>query len=136
MYVFDVLIKSLLDMSYRLLVACDEMRKRHLIINKINDKTSKTTKKAKCDVNVGTKESMPNIVHALLSDVQQKLASLHTWVPSHVALNLVNGMQKCTKTNIEQLTSFTLFDVGILCSYGIYRTNSRHHSTIQATMTP
>ena len=44
MYVFDGLIKSLLEMSSRLLVACDEMRKRHLI-DKINVKTLKTMKK-------------------------------------------------------------------------------------------
>ena len=62
-YVFDVSIKSLLEMSSRQLVTCDEMRKRHLL-EKINAKTSETMKKAKCDVNVGTKVKMPNIVHA------------------------------------------------------------------------
>ena len=40
-YVFDVLVKILLEMSCRLLVACDEMRKRQ-IIDKINVKTSKS----------------------------------------------------------------------------------------------
>ena len=63
MYVLDVLIKSLLEMSSRLLVACDELRKRHFI-DKINVKTPKTMKKANCDVNVGAKVKMPNIVHA------------------------------------------------------------------------
>ena len=63
MYVFDVLIKSLLEMSSRQLVTCDEMRKRHFI-DKVNVKTSKTMKKANCDVKVGTKVKMPNIVHA------------------------------------------------------------------------
>ena len=62
-YVFDVFIKSLLEMSSRLLVEYDEMRKHHFI-DKINVKTSKTMKKANCDVNVGTKVKMPNIVHA------------------------------------------------------------------------
>ena len=37
-YVFEV-VKNLLDMSCRLLVACDEMRKRHFI-DKIDVKTS------------------------------------------------------------------------------------------------
>ena len=57
-YVFDVVIASLLDMSCRLLVACDEMRKRHFI-DKIDVKTSKTMKKANCDVNTGEKVKMP-----------------------------------------------------------------------------
>ena len=62
-YVFDDLIKSILEMSSRLLVACDEMRKRHFI-DKINVKTSKAMKKANCDVNVWMKVKMPNIAHA------------------------------------------------------------------------
>ena len=44
-------------------MACDEMRKRHFI-DKINVKTSKTMKKANCDVNVRAKVKMPNFVHA------------------------------------------------------------------------
>ena len=60
--VFDVLIKSLLEISSRLLVAYDEMRKRYFI-DKINVKTSKTEKKANCDVKVGTKVKLQNIVH-------------------------------------------------------------------------
>ena len=44
-YVFDVLIKSRLIISCRLLVACYEMRK-HNFIDKINAKPSKTMKKA------------------------------------------------------------------------------------------
>ena len=44
-------------------MACDEMRKRHFI-DKIKFKTSKTTKKANCDVNVRAKVKMPNFVHA------------------------------------------------------------------------
>ena len=63
-YVFEDLIKSILEMSSRLLVACDEMRKRHFI-DKINIKTSKTTKKANCDVNVWMKVKMPNIAQYL-----------------------------------------------------------------------
>ena len=39
-------------MSCRLLVACDEMWKRHFI-DKIDVKTSKTMKNANYDVNVG-----------------------------------------------------------------------------------
>ena len=42
-FVFDVVIKSLLDMSCRLLVTCAEMRKRYFI-DKIDVKTSKTMK--------------------------------------------------------------------------------------------
>ena len=61
-YVFDVLIKSLLEMYSSLLVAYDEIRKRHFI-DKINVKTSKTMKKANCDVNVGTMVKMLNSVH-------------------------------------------------------------------------
>ena len=44
-------------------MTCEEMRKRHLL-DKINVETSKTMKKANCDVNVGTKVTMSNIVHA------------------------------------------------------------------------
>ena len=73
-YVFDILIKSLLEMSSRLLVACDEMRKRHFI-DKINVKTSKTMEKANCDVNVWIKVKIPNIVHAWLSDVDLKMCN-------------------------------------------------------------
>ena len=50
-------------MSSRPLAACDEMRK-HYLIAKINVETSKTMKKANCDVNIGTKVKMPNIVQA------------------------------------------------------------------------
>ena len=39
-YAFDVLIKSFKEMSSRLLVACDEMRKRHFIVTN-NVKASK-----------------------------------------------------------------------------------------------
>ena len=46
-------------MTYRLIFARDEMRKRHLI-DKINDKTSKSMKNANCDVNVGAKGKMTN----------------------------------------------------------------------------
>ena len=60
-YVFDVVMKLLLGMSCRLLVACDEMRKRHFI-DKIDVKTSKTMKKANCDVYLGEKVKMINIV--------------------------------------------------------------------------
>ena len=38
------------------------MRKRHLI-DKINDKTSKTMKNANCDVNDGAKGKMTNSLH-------------------------------------------------------------------------
>ena len=48
-------------MSCRLLVACDELSKRHFI-DKIDVKTSNTIKKANCDVNVGEKVNIPNIV--------------------------------------------------------------------------
>ena len=44
-------------MTYCLLFARDEMRKRHFI-DKINDKTSKTMKNANCDLNVGAKGKM------------------------------------------------------------------------------
>ena len=63
-YVFDILIKSFLEMSCRLLRSCDEMRKRHFV-DKIKAKTSKTMKKANRDVNVGAKVTIPNTVHAL-----------------------------------------------------------------------
>ena len=49
-------------MTYCLLFARDEMRKRHFI-DKINDKTSKTMKNANCDVNVGAKGKMTNSLH-------------------------------------------------------------------------
>ena len=62
-YVLDVLIKSLLKIFSRLLMACDEVRKRHFI-DKINVKTSKTMIKANCGVNVRAKVKMPNFVHA------------------------------------------------------------------------
>ena len=62
MYASDFVIKSLLGSSCRLLEACDEIGKRHFI-DKIDAKTSKTMKKANCDVNVGKKVKMPNIVH-------------------------------------------------------------------------
>ena len=73
-YVFNVLIKSLLDMSCRLLVACDEMRKRHFIDN-INVKTSKTMKKTNNDVNVGVEIKILNIVHAWYTDVDLKIGN-------------------------------------------------------------
>ena len=44
-YAFNILMKSFLEMSCRLHVACDEMRKRHFV-DKINVKTSKTMKKS------------------------------------------------------------------------------------------
>ena len=47
-------------------------------------------------------------------------------MPSHVALKLAHEMQKCTIMNNEQLTSFGLFNVGLLCLYSIYRTERRH----------
>ena len=47
-------------------------------------------------------------------------------MPSHVALNLVNGMLKFTITKNELLTSFKLFDFAYLYLNGIYRTNIRH----------
>ena len=47
-------------------------------------------------------------------------------MPSLVALKLAHGMQKCTIMNNEQLTSFGLLNVGLLCLYGIYRTERRH----------
>ena len=43
-YAFNILMKSFLEMSCRLHVACDEMRKRHFV-DKINVKTSKTMEK-------------------------------------------------------------------------------------------
>ena len=67
-YVFDILVKILLEMPCRLLVACDEMRKRHFI-DKINVKTSKSIEKANCDVNVQAMWKMPNSVYVWLSDV-------------------------------------------------------------------
>ena len=53
------MIQSFYEMTYRLLFARDEMRKRHFI-DKINDKTSKTMKNANCDVNVGAKGKITN----------------------------------------------------------------------------
>ena len=35
-------------------------------------------------------------------------------------------LQKCTIMNDKQLTSFTIFDVDVLCLYGIHRTKRRH----------
>ena len=67
-YVFDVLVKILLEMSCRLRVTCDEMIKRHFI-DKINVKTSKSIEKANCEVNVGAMWKMPNSVYVWLSDV-------------------------------------------------------------------
>ena len=49
-------------MTYRLLFARDEMRKRHFI-DKIIDKTSKTMKNGNCDLNVGAKGKMANSLH-------------------------------------------------------------------------
>ena len=62
-YVFDVLIEFLLEIICRLLVACDETRKCNFT-DRINVKTSKNMKIAKCDVSVGAKFKIPNIVHA------------------------------------------------------------------------
>ena len=45
-YAFNILMKSFLEMSCGLHVACDEMRKRHFV-DKINVKTSKTMEKSK-----------------------------------------------------------------------------------------
>ena len=42
------------------------------------------------------------------------MRSLCTWVPSYVTLKLVNGMQKCTIMNNDQLKSFRLFDVSMV----------------------
>ena len=61
-YVCDVLIKSFYEMTYSVLFACNEIRKRHFI-DKINDKTSKTMKNANCDVNVEAKVKMKNFLH-------------------------------------------------------------------------
>ena len=44
------------------------MRKRHFI-DKLIDKTSKTTKNANCDVKVGAKVEMPNFFACVLRDV-------------------------------------------------------------------
>ena len=49
-------------MSCRLLVACDEIYKRHFI-DKIDVISSKPMKKANYDGNVGEKMKMPNSVH-------------------------------------------------------------------------
>ena len=49
-------------MTYLLLFARDEMRKRHFI-DKINDKTSKTMKNANCEVKVEAKGKMTNSLH-------------------------------------------------------------------------
>ena len=62
MYVFGILIKSFYKMTYWLLFARDEMRKRHFI-DKFNDTTSKTMKNANCDVNIGAKGKMTNSLH-------------------------------------------------------------------------
>ena len=62
-YAFNILMKSFLEMSCRLHVACDEMRKRHFV-DKINVKTSKTMEKANCYASVGAKVNIPNTVHA------------------------------------------------------------------------
>ena len=35
-------------------------------------------------------------------------------------------MQKCTRMNNEHSTPFKVFSVGLLCFYGIYRTERRH----------
>ena len=61
-FVLEVLVTFLLEISCRLLVTCDEMRKRHFI-DKINDKTSKSMEKAICDVNVGVMLKMSNFVY-------------------------------------------------------------------------
>ena len=50
-------------MSCRLLVSCDEMRKRH-VVDKIKAKTSKTMKKANRDENVGANVTIQNNEHA------------------------------------------------------------------------
>ena len=50
-------------MSFRLLMACGEVRKRHFV-DKSNVKTPQTMKKANRDVNVGVKVKIPNTVHA------------------------------------------------------------------------
>ena len=49
-------------MTYRLLFARDEMKKRHFIF-KNKDKTSKTMKNANCDVNGGANVKMPYSLH-------------------------------------------------------------------------
>ena len=49
-------------MTYWLLFARDEIRKRHFIVE-INDKTSKTMKNANCGVDVGAKGRMTNSLH-------------------------------------------------------------------------
>ena len=49
---------------------------------------------------------IPNVLHVWLPDVDlimiRLLSSLHTYVPSHVALKLVNGMLKFTIMKNEQ----------------------------------
>ena len=114
-YVFDVLVKHILEMSCRLLVAYDEMRKRHFI-DKINVKTPKSIEKAICDVNVGAVWRMPNFVYIWLSDVDLTMCNNnlgHCILGCHhVPLKLVNGMHKCTIMNNGPLTSFILFNVG------------------------
>ena len=55
-------------MSCRLLVTCDERRKRHSI-DKIKVKTSESIEKANCGINVGAMWKMPNSVYVWLSDV-------------------------------------------------------------------
>ena len=74
---------------------------------------------AKCDVSVGAKFKMTNIVHAWKSDVDLIICDENMWVPYHDALKVGNGMQKCTIINAEQITSFLLFYVGLLCLNGI-----------------
>ena len=49
-------------MTYRLLFARDEMRKRHFV-DKINEKMSKTAKNGNCDVNFGAKGKIINVLH-------------------------------------------------------------------------
>ena len=49
-------------MTFLLLFARDDMRKRYFI-DKINDKTSETMKKANCDVNIGAKVKMTNSLY-------------------------------------------------------------------------
>ena len=39
---------------------------------------------------------------------------------------MINEVQKCIITNVKQLTSFRLFDVGLLCLYGYDGTERRH----------
>ena len=50
------------EMTYWLLFARDETRKRHFI-DKSNEKTSKTMKNANCDVKIGAKGKKTNSLH-------------------------------------------------------------------------